>query len=321
MQQALNKVTVDKDGNPTAAPTELVKLDPLFDSNYTYDTVYNLSYAPDSKSVVASRNTQLDTKTYDDYRSTLEKVDTTTGEVTTLVGAYCDYFLRGGYGANGAVYFSRSDFQDANCSEYPESMNTNIWYIPAGSTEAQQLTFDTPDSDSNIDEYYIDASPDNKQLLIVDLAGNMCDYAGGVLWGAYGPLFGCTYYYLNLADGTLSDALDMNSSFVPKFFSPDNLSIIGTLYPQNLDMARSFDPTLPSTAAALRSDLANPVAVTNLVGVQEWAPKIVAVVPSVPTTTTAPTLPNTGANSVVVLAFAVALVALGGASLATSRRR
>lgn len=321
IQAQINKVTIDADRNPVGSPTTLVTLPTLVDSNYSTDTVYNLSYAPDSNSVLASRNSIADGDGITDYLATLEKIDTTTGDVTTIVDPTCDVLLRGGYGANGAIYFSKSNYESKGngCLE-DQSYGSNIWYIPAGQTEAVQLTFDEEDA-NNIAEYYIDASPDNTQLLVVD--ANTCSYPYNVVFGLpFLPEGGCAYYYVNIADGSLTAIPEMNAQFVPKFFSPDGASLIGTLYPvEVITLLRSFDPSLPSTAIASRTDLANPVAITNLVGIQEWAPGVAVVPTTTPVTTVSATLPNTGSSTTFALAFALGLMVLGGATVATASRR
>lgn len=317
-QAQINKVTIDENRNPVGAPTTLVTLPTLVDAYNSTDTVYNLSYAPDAKSVLASRNSIAGGDGIADYLATIEKIDTTTGDVTTIVDPVCDVLLRGGYGDNGNIYFSKSTYED--CCLHAKSFSANIWYIPAGKTEAVQLTFDQEDS-NNVAEYYIDASPDNTQLLVVD--ANTCSYPYNVVFGIpFLPEGGCAYYYVNITDGSLTAIPEMNEQFVPKFFSPDGSSLIGTLYPvEQIGLLRSFDPSLPSTAVALRTDLANPVAITNLVGIQEWAPGVAVVPTTTPVTPVSATLPNTGASTTFALAFAIALITLGGATVATAARR
>lgn len=321
-QAQINKVTIDAGRNPVGDPAVLVTLPTLVDSSSSVDTVYNLSYAPDGKSVLASRNSIADYDGYTQYLATLEQIDTTTGDVTTIVDPVCDVLLRGGFGANGNIYFSKSTY-DAECCIDEELSGSNIWYIAAGTTEAVQLTYDQEDS-YNVAEYYIDASPDNAQLLVVD--ANTCSYPYNVIYGmTYLPEGSCAYYYVNIADGSLTPIPEINELFVPKFFSPDGLSLLGTLYPmQQYSLFRSLDVNAPSTAIALRTDLANPVAITNLVGVQEWAPGVAIAPTTTPVavvTSTGATLPNTGASTTFAFAFTLSLVALGAAALAISARR
>ena len=124
----------------------------------------------------------------------------------------------------------------------------------AGQTEAVQLTFDEEDA-NNIAEYYIDASPDNTQLLVVD--ANTCSYPYNVVFGLpFLPEGGCAYYYVNIADGSLTAIPEMNAQFVPKFFH-QMAQALSVLYPvEVITLLRSFDPSLPSSAIASRTDLA-----------------------------------------------------------------
>lgn len=312
----LQKVTIDANGSPVEGPAVLAVLTPLYSdpSVDTQDRVVNLSYSPDSSSVLATQKTNvspIDVDPEDEIDPPapydlfgLVVVDTTTGDKNPIVSARQDACLNGGYGNNGGIFFSMADTEfNGNCEQfYLEGLNSDIFYIAPGATFADRVQLT---STTGVAEYFIDVSPDGNNVLVADANSPFCGYQ--LFVRTSDPAFAglCDYYYVSVNNPAQEPVLlaDLNLGFIPMYFSPDNQKLIG------IQMDVTFDGEFLSigeplgTAIVQRADIAGtPQIISPIVGVRQWAPIAAAVpvvpeVPAVTHTTTAITLPATGSNA------------------------
>jgi hypothetical protein len=318
----LNKVTINDNGNPVSSVESvtldtLLNDDPILDEDvYTNNLVYNLSYSPDSQNVlVAQQALSFKSTSEGDFNnianaSALLIFNTATNTVGAPIVSNdeIDYCLNGGYAQNGAIYYT-------SC---PDEESGVLYYVVPGGTEGTPIVLQgdfVP-----LFPFFIDVSPDSSQVLIANIGMTGCFYNIMLFESANTSAGNCDYYYVSILDGTselvsqlsFNSTYKINEDFVPTFFSPDGNYIIGTIYPPENTFLKSVDITIPYTAAFSRSDFSL-TALTNTIGVQEWAP--VAVIPAAtvnPTVkTSAPTLPETGSDSSLILAVALILIAAG----------
>lgn len=332
----INTVGVTADGSLVQDKALLTtihsQIDP--DGESASDTwVSNISFSPDASTVLATAYT---TNTYEDLASSLIAINAKTGEQTVLVGPRRDPCLNGGYADNGYIYYSRINntaegityCYDLNLVEDETNYQSDIWVIKPGEAPAR-LT-----NTSSTSEFFIDVSPDNRYVLVVDTNSyreTTCYYAYDFVY-RYGsfPADGCRYYYVDTTNGDIIELTDMPEGFTPSFFSPDNTSIIGTYFPFVLGRAAAFvvDTSVPYTALVNRTTF-EMFALTNQLGVSQWSPSISSETPDTPTTPVTTTqlssaktvtLANTGINSSSVLLIAAVMFVFGGALIVAQRK-
>lgn len=297
----LYKVTVDQNGVVINSPTKILDFNPLskVESECPYNRVTELSFSPDGKYVLVTRSS------YDSPNggsipclSTIERVDINNGNLLTVVDPAKDSALNGGYANNGDIYFSKTTAD-----------GSDIWVQKNGSSTQQQLTVT-----SDISEYYLDASPDSKELLVVGLTES-CKYSTYYIFDRSEYNSFCNYYFIDSTTGTGTMLVGLAPYFMPIYYSPDGLKLIGTQYPAKR-LYRTFseiDPdTLdyPVTAFVYRSDLSKSYLFSELLFVNEWAPSFRLASSS--TSNQSATLAYTGSNSILVLEFALSLMIISG---------
>lgn len=337
----VEKVNVDYAGAPTSDPTDLATLDSLVNTSANVSSktwVSNLSYSPDGDTVLA---TQYSVNSNENMRSAVVAIDNNSGATTTVVTPRRDPCLNAGYADNGTIYYSRinSPLNDIygcaglNTIESEINYQSDIWFIRSGEVLPTRLTY-TP----KISEFFIDVSPDNQYVLVADTntyydneedVTYECNYGLNVVFytNNFFP-FGCNYYYVSTFDGSYELITQMPEYFIPKYFSPDNSSLIGTVYPRVLlpglesfnlmgvSALAEVDTEIPYTASLNRTTF-ELTAISNRLGVQQWTPiaqvqPVVPVVPvSVVTTTSKATLPNTGISTNLIATVAMMLVGIG----------
>jgi hypothetical protein len=221
----VNKVTTNSDSTESTDPATLATLDSLVTgtkNNKSSSWVNNLSYSPDGQTVLA---TQYSTKFFD-VKSSVIAIDNDTGGQTTIVAKSSDPYLNAGYADNGTIYYSKTT-----------GLNTDIWYIIPGETTSQQLT-----TTKNMSEYFLDVSPDNKSVLVADVTSSLdCLSAYGMLANRESTSYNhCKFYLISTADGSATPLSELKDEmFIPAYFSPDNSSLIGTVYGQQ-ELSKSF---------------------------------------------------------------------------------
>jgi hypothetical protein len=239
--------------------------------------------------------------------TSLERIVLADGTIETIVGPRNDDYLNGGYAVNGDIFFTMSQ------SVYGKSergyASSDLWYIPNGMTyeDRVQVTYT-----EDVNELFIDVSPDMKKVLVSD------SYYGGfyyvLLDSCLSPLSDCEIEYL--------DGLD--PSFRPVGFSPSNETLYGTYDPNSIvtrSMFMAVNTEERGTALASTSLLGSLEVINNIYAVNDWAPKYEAPVTVVKgsSTTTVPTLSNTGsAHTIAVLALSLVIV-VTATSFATKR--
>lgn len=254
----VSKVTTDKDGIAVGSPTELAKLDSLVDGK-SENRVGNLSYSPDGKTVLA---TQYSDKRRGDDKSAVIAIDNDTGATSEVVAPREDPHLNAGYADDGTIYYSRTNKRG----------NVDIWYIKKDNPTPERLT-----KTRRINEFFLDVSPDNKSVLVVDVNSESCYYSYGMYASLnldYNPY--CDYYLVSTADGSISTISGLPEEFVPAYFSPDNTKLIGTRF-AGLTLARSFNISdYPSSDVTATFDLNTHelAMISERIGVQQWAPRV-----------------------------------------------
>lgn len=307
----VNKVTTNSDSTESTDPATLATLDSLVTgtkNNKSSSWVNNLSYSPDGQTVLA---TQYSTKFFD-VKSSVIAIDNDTGGQTTIVAKSSDPYLNAGYADNGTIYYSKTT-----------GLNTDIWYIIPGETTSQQLT-----TTKNMSEYFLDVSPDNKSVLVADVTSSLdCLSAYGMLANRESTSYNhCKFYLISTADGSATPLSELKDEmFIPAYFSPDNSSLIGTVYGQQ-ELSKSFKKknVTPLYTATFNLTTKLVAKVTDRVGVEQWTPlAIVTPTPETPTAVVTPVpvvaissaaLPNTGSS---VVAYMALVIALAFASTAT----
>lgn len=306
----VNKVTTNEDSSVVTDPEVLANLPSLVNGtkyNKSESWVNNLSYSPDGQTVLA---TQYSTKLLSE-KSAVIAIDNETGATNTVIGPTTDLYLNAGYADNGTIYYSKTT-----------GLNTDIWYITPDNTTPKQLT-----STKKVSEYFIDVSPDNKSVLVADVKSLSCFNAYGVLANRYQQTYhNCRYYSVSTADGSLTELTDLPQWFMPAYYSPDNTSLIGTLFYNQNNEDMYFSSLVNNTGTAIYNLASHELAViSERMGVRQWSPQVAQAVvvnpPAVeaaplPVTTiaaqqTAATLPNTGAsvNSFINLIAALLILA------------
>lgn len=298
----VNKVTTAGDGTVVEGQELLANLDSLVMGNKWFNSkswVNNLSYSPDGETVLATQYSYQ----VANPKAAVIAIDNETGTTTTIVGPSSDSYMNAGYADDGTIYYSKTT-----------RFNTDIWYILPGQTTSQQLT-----STRGMSEYFLDVSPDSKTVLVADVRSSFgCLSAYGMLANRQSSSYNnCKFYLVSTEDGTATQLTDLPSGFIPVYFSPDNSSLIGTVFPVKLlALAREVSTNEPYTAAfnLVTKEL---VALTNRVGVEQWSPLAQVTPTPVPTPEVAvaatpvvavsTTLPNTGSSAVGFMAVVLAL--------------
>ena len=340
------RVQIDKNGNPLGEPTVVTTVSGP-EGAETYANYYvELSYSPDQQNVAGlrfyyaeptkdvTRNSEENEEENDNVfgpNYVIERINLASGNVEQLVGPKFDPFMNVGYAQSGAIYFTQlvcgrhcpwdeghtSDFQDEDRFNWPKP-NSEVWVFAPNATEATQLT-----NTSEINEYFLSASPDSKTLLVCDPVTSL-------------------YYTVNTATGevTTLSLEDTKNPFLPLFFSPDGKSYLGTMgnrYKQQCGerfmAARTLEIVLDDeevdrgVAVAALADFKNAVIINGLENPDDWAP----IVPKVTTTTqvlgttttktaTTPKLQSTGSEAVLFAVIAGSFITiLAGVSFAYRR--
>lgn len=341
-EAVLTQVTLDENRNPISTPVDKT-LDPLTDKNgkdLSNNWVIQTSYSPDGASVLITRVAQNHHN--GPLYSAIELVsmaDFANAPVVTVVASGEDECLSGGFAQDGSIYFS-------SCPRHQHARmqsDAGVYFYAVGAdfTEAPQTLFEN----KGIRPYFIDVSPDSSQVLVADISkkkpannksmsmGTSCRYAQRVVNNDYDRSAGvCDYYYGSADSVTLISELSwefLGVDFVPRFFSPDGAYIIGTVFP--VDDCNQYARCLrqlnmeaaPYTAAFSRTEFTL-TKLTDLIGVQEWAPLFVAKtegnVLGTSTTQVQATLPNTGANSYAILLAALIALVVGLGLVVTPAR-
>ncbi len=316
--------TINKDRNVITTNTKVAEIEPVYGDN-TVTFAYDASFSPDRTNLLVSRfegNTTTESREVVAY---LDNVDTSNGTVTTIVGPKLQIFsvasISGGYGEDGKIYYTTyvGEGEDVSFDLYRTT-------VSGGEAMATRLT-DTED----IEESFVDTSPDMKRVLVRDLRTG-------------------DFYYVNLDDCTpfcsLTFAGSSSTSFMSDVgqigiisagtlagFTPNNSAIWGTYYeeePYNelrlMDVMEE-EPAMPTTALGLLTNVTNSSFFSSEIFAIDWAPKFKAPVTVTPETpkvlaattvvatkpqvkaATAPVLVTTGANHQFAAVMAVVLSA------------
>jgi hypothetical protein len=315
----INSVNINKDGSPTSLPTVVTVMPAMndpYDEDYEtdYNRVYDLSISPDSTTVVAAQigSIYYGEDSYWDLTS-LSVVDLETGDIDYIVEPNNDYYLNGGYAQNGDIYFTKST---CDMTVTRGDCEAAVYLLSAGSDTAVALEATTT---NEINEFYIDITSDSATILVADIQEG-CSYNYMVMYNSDSYPGLCNYYYVDTATGATTLVDNTNILFVPKFFSPEDDYVVGTLFSE-LQFGRSafsitpFEEvtTRPATAIALRigNSWGEPIAISSQLGVQEWAPvnPVSTVVPA------GETLANTGSNVAVFVGIIAILVTFSAISI------
>jgi hypothetical protein len=321
---SIRTVTVDQNGQPTGAPEHVVTIGAGENPEYALNMVQHMSFSPDSTNVVETRlvingkGMGIQESDEDDEEEemcfgfcvTFEQVMLDDGTVNTIVPFRFDPYLNGGYGQNGNIYYSMSDEEyEGYGYEGAETVNVDIWYIPAGGPldTAYRVT-DTDD----IDEVFVDALPDDTKLLVWDARSQRYYYV---------LLDDCMAVMTNCAV-QLVDDVPSNVELVG--VSPDGSSFYGTQYPEYEPLDEMLTRTAfmelvelesPGTILSLRSAIATATTVNDLTGVQDWAPKFVQQpITVVQGKSTTPKLSNTGSQATVAMFVLMSVLMVAGLS-------
>lgn len=344
------RVQIDKNGNPLGAPTVVTTVSGP-EGATTYSNYYvELSYSPDQQNVAGlrfyyaepnydvSRDSEEDEEENENVfgpNYVIERINLASGNVEQLVGPKFDPFMNVGYAQSGAIYFTQlvcgeycpwnDNYDNLSSNESGdewdgdwEEPNSEVWFFAPNATEATRLT-----NTSEINEYFLSASPDSKTLLVCD------------------PLTSL-YYTVNTATGevTTLSLEDVENPFLPLFFSPDGKSYLGTMgnrYKQQcgerflaaraLEIALDDEELERGVAVAALADFKNAVIVNGLENPDDWAP----IVPTITTTTqvlgttttktvATPKLQSTGSETVMLAVIAGSFITiLAGLSFAYRR--
>ncbi|MCA9344997.1 hypothetical protein KC871_00045 [Candidatus Saccharibacteria bacterium] len=309
----VNKVTTDGDGNVVEGQDLLTNLDSLVNGTKWFPSkswVNNLSYSPDGETVLATQYSYQ----IDNPKAAIVAIDNESGTPTTIVGPSSDVYINAGYADNGTIYYSKTTW-----------FNTDIWYILPGETTSQQLT-----TTKNMSEYFLDVSPDNKSVLVADVTSSLdCLSAYGMLANRESSSYNhCKFYLISTVDGSATPLSELKDEmFIPAYFSPDNSSLIGTVYGQQNE-SKSFkkNNVTPLYTATFNLTTKLFAKVTDRVGIEQWAPLAQATpnptpespavtVASVPTVATGAKLAYTGSSIAVYIAVLIVLAVVSSASI------
>lgn len=345
-EAVIYRVQIDKNGNPLSDPVVVTTVSGPEGAFTTENYYIELSYSPDQKSVAGLRFYNAipekgvpRVQDGDDEEEivfgpnyVIERINLASGDVEQLVGPKLDPYMNVGYAQSGTIYFTQiicGDYcpwennydnlsENEDWNENWDDTTSEVWYFAPNATEADQLT-----NTSEINEYFLSASPDSKTLLVCDPNTSL-------------------YYTVNTANGevTTLSLEDVENPFVPLFFSPDGKSYLGTIgnrYKQQCGerfmAARTLAAVLAEeevesgVAVAALADFKNAVIVNGMENPDDWAPIVKTVTttstPQVLGTTTptakAATLQSTGSGVLVALATGSFVVVLAMASLAYRR--
>jgi hypothetical protein len=213
---AIYRVRINAKREPIGEPELVTEVTSKIGTVNMANFYYELSYSPDSKTVVGARffyAMPLNGEVEDNEETplggnfTIEKINLENGSVTTLVAPKNDAFLNAGYAQDGRIFFTQRLYEDDEdlLNRVDElDFSSNVWYFAANATTATQLTF-TP----NIYEYFLSASPDSKHVLVCD------------------P-YEMAFYIVDTATGeSVLVELDESNTFYPVFYSPDGKSFLG----------------------------------------------------------------------------------------------
>jgi hypothetical protein len=334
-EASLNKVVINGQGEPTSAVASSVVPNMIAnDKEMDYNWIPQTSISPDgSKTLIIKIATSTGIfESYEQFYKQMAIVNTqdigsSTIAVTNITDPAYDPCLNGGFAQDGGIYFTTCPHWNIKSGN-----NAGLYYLAPGVLDVAKATKVYSATEEEIAHpFFIDTAPNSQKVLVTSIDymndrepsngfSTVCNYGLFFDLGIMHYPGDCQYFLIDSNSGTSQALPEFDELFVPAFFAPNGQGLIGTVYTHRITPLNSVNNNVeqPYTAYYSFAD-GSIVAISDQIGVQEWAPKAKLV--SSTTNVSPATLAYTG-NNVMAVFIASLVFLLGGMYLlVTSKNR